>query len=145
MLFYVLAIIFFFLLYLKIFLCLRGMNYLIHLAMLSAMAAWFGCLQLLKLRTINTIRHRLSELHTIYIETLTLFQSSCETVCFFECYREFFKQKLPFLLCGGSFITGQPPVLRVSLWTKCSLIRAVLFLNTFPELLFISYTKSKCI
>lgn len=72
MLCYVLAI-FFYLLYLKIFLCLLGINYLIHLAMLSTVAAWFCCLQLLKVRTVNTIRHRLSELHTLYLESLMFF------------------------------------------------------------------------
>lgn len=35
-------------LYLKVFVCLLGINYVIHLAMLSAVAAWFCCLQLLK-------------------------------------------------------------------------------------------------
>lgn len=64
---------------------------------------------------------------------------------FLNAIDHFLKQKLPFLLCGGSFTTGQPPVLRVSLWTECSLIRAVLLLNMVPELLCISCTKSKCI
>lgn len=44
-----------------------------------------------------------------------------------------------FFLWGRNFITGDPPALRTSLWTKCSLIITVLFLNTIPELLYFSH------
>lgn len=44
-----------------------------------------------------------------------------------------------FFLWGRNFITRDLPVLRTSLWMKCSLIITVLFLNTIPELLYFSH------
>lgn len=43
-----------------------------------------------------------------------------------------FLNKKKILLCGGSVLTGQPPVLRVSSWIKCSLVKSCAISEHIP-------------